>query len=107
MVSMPQTAYLFSITITKEKPVNRRPDFRQTLQTFAARFFRPAPDTYAADPLSHPDLAGMSQSELADLPFDPYALPRASRVAARQTEAGRDARGLSAAKPCIAGARPL
>ena len=82
-------------------------DFKHVLRDLAARFFRPAPDTSFADPLSHPDLARMSQSQLADLPFDPYALPACEEIAARRTRTIRDAHGASAAKPCIAGARPL
>lgn len=31
----------------------------------------PGPDDWRRDPLSHPDLRGMSLRELADLPFDP------------------------------------
>lgn len=82
-------------------------DFRHVLRDLAARFFRPAPDTSFADPLSHPDLTRMSQSQLADLPFDPYALPACDEIAVRRTRTIRDAQGASVAKPCIAGARPL
>lgn len=36
----------------------------------------PDPETlqHWRDPLSHPDLQGMSERELADLPFDPRGL---------------------------------
>lgn len=81
------------------------------LQTFAARFFVRTNDAstthYFADPLAHPDLAGMSQTELADLPFDAYSLPARDAVAARGSRPANTSHASCSAKPCIAGARPL
>lgn len=36
--------------------------------------------SYVQDPLSHPALAAMSERQLADLPFDPYAFGNAGSV---------------------------
>ena len=35
-----------------------------------------AHDSWSCDPLSHPQLRGMSQRELADLPIDPRRIQR-------------------------------
>lgn len=34
-------------------------------------FFRPEPENWEEDPLSHPDLLNMSLNALADLPLEP------------------------------------
>lgn len=40
---------------------------------------------WVQDPLSHPDLASMSQVELADLPFPRYELPEKEHLGEHQT----------------------
>lgn len=81
---------------------------RAALQLLTARLFarltEPRIDPAFGDPLAHPELAGMSQAELADLPFDPYSLPAVDTVSARGTQAARKTADVSAAKPCNAGA---
>lgn len=65
------------------------------------------PDVREFDPFTHPQIARMNLAELADLPFDAYALPPAPAVTAGAM-AGRKRR--AAAKPgnaCIGGVRPL
>ena len=36
----------------------------------------PSMSSWQADPLSHPDLQAMTLHQLADLPFEPFGLPR-------------------------------
>lgn len=85
-----------------------RSTFRAAFRVLTARLFARMTerriDPAIGDPLAHPELAGMSQSELADLPFDPYSLPAVDTVSARGTQAARKTPGVSAAKPCNAGA---
>ncbi|MAY63681.1 MAG: hypothetical protein CML29_15875 [Rhizobiales bacterium] len=88
--------------------MSQRSPFRAALPFLATRLFtrpkQPRIDPAFSDPLAHPELAGMSQSELADLPFEPYSLPIVDAVSARGTQAARKTLGASAAKPCNAGA---
>lgn len=53
---------------------------RQALRFFAALFGRSGPpiteEDWFRDPLCHPDLRRMTNTELADLPFDPARIRR-------------------------------
>lgn len=62
---------------------------------------------WARDPLSHPVIAAMSPTELADLPFPAYRLPddgadeRAGQTHATPDRKPVQASASSRAKPCI------
>ena len=45
--------------------------------------FTPAPRPAPGDPFAHPDIARMSQRELADLPLTPPPAPSANQVKQR------------------------
>lgn len=47
---------------------------RSIALAFAPRTHLSRPQDYSADPLSHPDLSGMSLQQLADLPFEPRSM---------------------------------
>lgn len=52
---------------------------RSIALAFVQRTHLSRPQDYSADPLSHPDLSGMSLQQLADLPFEPRAMVMPTR----------------------------
>lgn len=65
------------------------------------------PQDYSSDPLSHPDLSGMSLQQLADLPFEPRRLAAPLAVPTRDGVGKVVKRPANPASACIAATAPL
>lgn len=65
------------------------------------------PQDYSADPLSHPDLSGMSLQQLADLPFEPRHIAMPIVLPKRRNAGKAVQKPAIPASACIAAASPL